>query len=73
MISLLCLALVRLQNGVTDGFLLFMLIIAVALFIGSKKGSGKKEEKHEDRHCPKCGRGIPIDARMCPYCSKKFW
>ena len=28
--------------------------------------------KHEERFCPNCGRVIPLDARMCPYCSKKF-
>ncbi|MFH1100961.1 MAG: zinc ribbon domain-containing protein [Methanobacteriota archaeon] len=25
-----------------------------------------------DRMCPNCGRSIPFDARICPYCSKKF-
>ena len=24
------------------------------------------------RMCPNCGRPIPMDARTCPYCSKKF-
>jgi hypothetical protein len=24
------------------------------------------------RMCPNCGRGIPEDARVCPYCNKKF-
>ena len=24
------------------------------------------------RRCPNCGRPIPEDARVCPYCSKKF-
>ena len=24
------------------------------------------------RVCPNCGRGIPEDARSCPYCNKKF-
>jgi Na+/H+-dicarboxylate symporter len=25
-----------------------------------------------ERRCPNCGRPIPMDARVCPYCSKKF-
>ena len=24
------------------------------------------------RACPNCGRAIPMDARVCPYCAKKF-
>ena len=31
---------------------------------------GKKPES--ERRCPNCGRPIPMDARICPYCSKKF-
>ncbi len=26
----------------------------------------------EERKCPTCGRSIPTDANMCPYCGKKF-
>ena len=25
-----------------------------------------------DRICPNCGQGIPFDANICPYCSKRF-
>ena len=25
-----------------------------------------------DRKCPNCGRPIPMDAQVCPYCAKKF-
>ena len=25
-----------------------------------------------DRRCPSCGRIIPFDANVCPYCGKKF-
>jgi hypothetical protein len=31
-----------------------------------------KPNKKTDRRCTKCGRIIPIDAKNCPYCSKKF-
>lgn len=32
----------------------------------------EEEEKKSERHCPGCGRPIPMDARICPYCGKKF-
>jgi hypothetical protein len=27
---------------------------------------------HQQRRCPSCGRGIPFDALVCPYCGKKY-
>lgn len=30
------------------------------------------EKTEPSRRCPNCGRPIPMDARVCPYCSKKF-
>ena len=30
------------------------------------------EKPASTRHCPNCGREIPEDARICPYCNKKF-
>jgi len=37
---------------------------------------GKKTEtaaaSSPDRRCPSCGRAIPDDARVCPYCGKNF-
>lgn len=30
------------------------------------------EKAVSTRNCPNCGRGIPEDARSCPYCNKKF-
>ena len=33
---------------------------------------GEKKPK-EIRKCPNCGRTIPEDAGICPYCGKKFW
>jgi len=30
------------------------------------------ESKKSARHCPQCGRNIPEDAKMCPYCMKEF-
>jgi RNA polymerase subunit RPABC4/transcription elongation factor Spt4/uncharacterized membrane protein len=31
-----------------------------------------KEILKPDRRCPECGRIIPDDTKMCPYCGKKF-
>jgi len=33
---------------------------------------GEKKQAAGGRNCPNCGRPIPMDARVCPYCSKKF-
>ena len=32
----------------------------------------EKEKSKPERRCPECGRVIPDDAEMCPYCGKKF-
>lgn len=31
-----------------------------------------KEKQKSERRCPECGRVIPEDAKVCPYCGKKF-
>lgn len=31
----------------------------------------EKSSKSE-RYCPQCGRGIPFDAQLCPYCGRRF-
>ncbi len=36
----------------------------------TQKESG--ESHSPDRRCPNCDREIPKDARICPYCGKKF-
>ena len=45
--------------------------IIIWLIIRPPIGGAKKEETPE-RRCPACGRVIPMDARVCPYCGKKF-
>lgn len=32
----------------------------------------KKEEQGGERYCPDCGRSIPFDAKVCPYCGTTF-
>jgi uncharacterized membrane protein YvbJ len=31
-----------------------------------------REDRKPERRCPECGHAIPHDARLCPYCGKKF-
>jgi len=33
---------------------------------------GEEPKRSQERRCPNCGRPIPMDARICPYCGKKF-
>ena len=39
--------------------------------IGGKKPNTSAATS-SDRRCPSCGRIIPDDARVCPYCGKNF-
>ena len=34
--------------------------------------SGEEPKGPPERRCPNCGRPIPKDTRICPYCGKKF-
>lgn len=34
--------------------------------------SPKTQGNQSDRRCPNCGRSIPEDAKVCPYCGKRF-
>jgi len=33
---------------------------------------GKPKSSGGGRNCPNCGRSIPMDAQVCPYCGKDF-
>lgn len=37
-----------------------------------EKQGEQRESQEERRRCPECGRNIPFDASVCPYCGKKF-
>lgn len=50
-------------------FIGLIIVIVVWLVIRPPIGGEKKEP---DRRCPNCGRAIPMDAKACPYCAKKF-
>ena len=57
--------------GIGGIILLIALILQIVAFFSlPDQPPGKKTEP--DRRCPNCGRTIPMDARACPYCAKKF-
>jgi len=53
-------------------FLGLIIVIIVWLVIRPPIGGEPKKTASTERRCPNCGRVIPDDARVCPYCSKKF-
>ena len=57
------------------GFLILLIariIEIIAYFsLPDKLSTGEKKEEKQ-RRCPNCDREIPMDARICPYCGKKF-
>mgnify|MGYP002395433647 FL=1 len=59
------------------GLLLGIIGLIVWLIVRPPEPSfyDKQRESHEEddrRRCPECGRNIPFDASVCPYCGKKF-
>lgn len=36
------------------------------------KDTSRKDISKPERRCPECGHVIPDDAKLCPYCGKKF-
>ena len=55
--------------------LILFILGLVVLIMGMEKPKSMEKEsyrKDEDGRCPNCGRVIPFDAKVCPYCSKKF-
>lgn len=47
-------------------------IFGIIIWLIVRPPIGGKKEGTPDRRCPGCGRVIPMDARICPYCGKKF-
>lgn len=66
-------------GAITTIVVIGLLIIFIARIIEiiayfslpDKLPTGGKKDKSQ-RRCPNCDREIPMDARICPYCSKKF-
>ena len=49
-----------------------VVIFYIAKAFGPKYEKSKSKEE-SGRHCKSCGKGIPEDARICPYCNREFW
>ncbi len=47
-------------------------IIGLIIWLVVRPPIGGEKPAGSDRRCPNCGRTIPMDARACPYCAKKF-
>lgn len=52
-------------------FIGLIIIVVIWLVIRPPIG-GEPKSVSSDRRCPNCGRPIPFDAKICPYCGKKF-
>jgi len=60
--------------SVVGNFIGFIIVIVIWLATRPPIGGAPQqmEQSSSDRRCPNCGRVIPLDARVCPYCGKKF-
>lgn len=59
------------QNGLLWGLIiLFGGLIGIIAYLVVRNDFGKNNVPR--RMCPACGRQIPFDANICPYCGKKF-
>lgn len=58
--------------GMTSFVLFFSGILLYPLSKKDLERKNLKEKNSKDRYCPNCGRAIPFDAKICPYCGKKF-
>jgi Na+/H+-dicarboxylate symporter len=51
---------------------IFTGIIGLIIWLVVRPPIGGETAAESKRMCPNCGRPIPMDARACPYCAKKF-
>jgi len=49
-----------------------VIVILIIWLVVRPPIGGEKKENTQIRRCPKCGRPIPMDAKVCPYCTHKF-
>lgn len=47
-------------------------IIGLIIWFVIRPPIGGEKKIGHDRRCPACGRPIPMDAQVCPYCGKDF-
>jgi hypothetical protein len=66
--------LILILASVFGNFIGFIIVIVIWLAIRPPIGGvpQQMEQTSSNRRCPNCGRVIPMDARVCPYCGKKF-
>ena len=58
-------------------FILVGIIVPAVVQLELNKHVGKTipsntKRNQSDRRCPNCGRNIPEDSKVCPYCGKRF-
>lgn len=59
-----------------------IIFIGIIFYLKDEIGPGLTSTNNSDpfrttqqtqtRYCPKCGRSIPMDSKVCPYCGKKY-
>ena len=56
------------------GFILFMVgvVLPEKQILVKQNIPPKQNSWEKDRFCSACGRSIPFDAKICPYCGKKL-
>jgi len=54
------------------GLILGIIGLIIWYLIRPKTFKEETKKKDTDRICPNCGRVIPLDAMVCPYCGKDF-
>ena len=50
----------------------FLGLIGLIIYLLVRSGHNDKQNQDVGRICPSCGRPIPMDAQLCPYCGKDF-
>jgi membrane protease YdiL (CAAX protease family) len=64
------------MSGILWALIVFFLgIIGLIIYLvirSSNKGLTPQQGAGSGRMCPNCGRPIPMDAQVCPYCGKNF-
>jgi vacuolar-type H+-ATPase subunit I/STV1 len=69
----IALALLIIFVSIILGFVgLIVAIVIAVIWLAIKEDNSRSYQSRPPRICPNCGRSIPFDAVMCPYCSKRF-
>ena len=50
-----------------------IIVLIVYVLLPKQKVIIEKRPKNQIRYCTNCGKEIPLDSRVCPYCGKEFW